>query len=109
MQYQRHCTPSKEEVEDEVLTRDGGTIEEKDVSRKFGVTGARLERTLRTTAGAKEERGTSAHEKTKDQLPPAATTAEKKDTSNLTAQSGRRETPYATAFRTLSTEKTDSN
>ena len=84
MWYQRHYTPTKEveeevnreEEEDEVLTRDEGTIEEKDISRKSGVTGTPLAHILQPTAGARRQLLLNIHGKTKWM---AATIAEKKD------------------------------
>jgi hypothetical protein len=75
MLSQKPYTHSREEEEVEA-----DTVEDEEESRSLGALGARLERILQTTAGAKEERATSAREKTKDQLPPGATTVEKKDT-----------------------------
>ena len=65
-----------------MLTRDGGTIEERDVFQKFGVTGAPLAHILQPTAGAKRQPLPNIHKKTKRM---AATIAEKKDTFDFIA------------------------
>ena len=111
MRYQRHYTPTKveeeevnrEKEEDEVLTRDGATIEEKDVLRMFGVTGALLHRILQPTAGTRSHPLPNVHEKIQRM---AATIAEKKDIFDLIVLQGRKEMPYATEGIPSRDEKT---
>ena len=86
-----------------MLTRDTGTIEGKDVLRKFGVIGALLQHILRPSAGARRHPLPSAHKKTQWM---AITIAEKKDISDIIAQQGEKDMPYATEGIPSRDEKT---
>ena len=103
-QFRKHYLHKEEEEAKEEEEPVEDTEEDKEVSRSLGAHGAKAEHTIQTIAGARTERTTSVHEKTKLQ-PLAATTVEKKDTSKPTALTERREMRYAIALETLNTEK----